>query len=261
MSKVASIQCWFTDEDSKEDRIRHVEELIDRAADADLILLPEVWNIGWYSFEMYHDGSETLQGETISRLAEKASAVKAYILAGSIVERADDGLYNTAVLLDPKGKIIATYRKMHLFNLTGSQETVLLKRGRDIVAVKTELGVLGLSICYDLRFPELYRKMAINKGVEVFLLIAAWPLVRLENWVELGHTRANENQCYLISCNCAGFNRGNQYLGHSAIVNPHGVSIASGGIFECIVRGEIDIAEVYKFRKEAPHLQNRILPV
>lgn len=261
MIKVASIQLWLSDDDSKEDRIKQVEQLIDSASDADLILLPEVWNIGWYSFDMYHDGSESLDGETISRMAQKARDVNAYILAGSIIERSGDSLYNTAVFLDPKGKIIATYRKIHLVHAPGIQEASLLKPGTDIVAVKTEIGVFGFSICYDLRFPELYRKLAVHKEVEVFLNIAAWPLVRVENWVELGHARANENQCYFISCNCAGFNRGKQVLGHSAIVNPYGVSIASGGLSGCVVKGEVDITEVYKFRKNFTALQDRVLSV
>lgn len=261
MTKVASIQYWFSDEHTKEERIGHMEKLIDKAADADLILLPEVWNIGWRCFDLYPEGSETLHGETISRMAEKARAVNAYILAGSIVERAEDDLYNTAVLLDPKGEIIATYRKIHLVTRKGSEEVAAVKPGRDVVTVKTELGVIGIGMCYDLRFPELYRKMAVNYGAEIFLQPAAWPLVRVENWIELSHARANENQCYLISCNCAGFNRGVHYLGHSAIVDPQGVSIASGGLFQCIVKGEMDIEEVHKFRREAPHLKNRVLSV
>lgn len=261
MSKVASIQLWFSDDKSKEERIKHVEQMIDRAAGADLILLPELWNIGWYSFDLWRDNSEPLHGETVSRMAEKAKAVSAYILAGSIVERVDNSLYNTAVLLDPKGQIVATYRKIHLSNLRGVQEATLMKRGEEVVAIKTELGVFGFGICYDLRFPELFRKMAVLKGVEVFLVASAWPLVRVENWVEMGHIRAAENQCYLISCNCAGINRGHQYLGHSAIADPNGTAIANGGLDECIVKGEIDIAELHKFRKEIPTLQNRVLSV
>lgn len=261
MIKVASIQYWFSDDNSKEDRIAHVEKLIDSVSEVDLILLPEVWNIGWRSFDLYRNGSEAITGKTISRIAEKAKTVNAYIMAGSIIEKAEDGLYNTAVLLNPKGKIISKYRKIHLVTRKESEEVVFLKPGQEIVSVKTELGVMGFGICYDLRFPELYRKMAINKGVEIFLQPAAWPLVRVENWVDLSHARANENLAYLVSCNCAGFNRGVQYLGHSAIVDPHGVSIASGGLFECIVKGEIDIKELHRIRKEISHLKNRVLPI
>ena len=103
--------------------------------------------------------------------------------------------------------------------------------------------------------------MAVNKGVEVFLEIAAWPLVRVENWVELCHVRANENQSYLIACNCAGFNRGKQLLGHSAIIDPWGTPIAQAGLAGGVVKGEIDITEVYKFRKEFSAMEDRVLPV
>ncbi len=261
MIRVSCIQLRHNDEDSKSDRIVHVEELINNAADSDLILLPELWNIGFESYDMYRDGSETVHGETVSRIAEKARAVNAYILAGSIVERRGDSLYNTAVLLDPKGSVAATYSKMHVVGWHGSKEAELIKPGKKIVTVKTELGVLGLSICYDLRFPELFRKMTVHHGVEIFLLIAGWPIVRQDNWRELCHARANENLCFLVSCACAGFNRGTQFLGHSAIIDPWGVSVASAGFFETTVKSTIDLAEVYKARELIPALKDIRLSV
>ena len=103
--------------------------------------------------------------------------------------------------------------------------------------------------------------MAIDKGVEVFLLISAFALTRLENWLNLCNARATENQCYLISCDSVGSDRGKQYLGYSAIIDPRGITIAGSGHAECIVRGEIDLEELRKFRKDMPHLRNRILPV
>jgi len=259
--KVASIQYWFSDENTKKERIGHIENLIDQSAEADLILLPEVWNIGWRCFDKYQEESETIEGETISRISKKAQEINAYILAGTIIERSGNDLYNTAVFLDPKGEVIAKYRKIHLVTRKGSEEAKAIKTGNEIVTVETNLGVFGFGICYDLRFPELYRKMAINKGVEIFLQPAAWPLARVENWIDLSHARANENQCYLISCNCTGFNRGVQYLGHSSIVDPHGISIASSGIFQEIIKGELDMEKLRKFRKETPHLNSRVLPV
>ncbi len=260
MIKVASIQLWHNDDDSKQDRISHVERLIDSVADSDLIVLPEVWNIGWWSFDMYHEGSETLQGETISRIAEKAKAVNAYILAGSIIERKDDSLYNTLVLLDPKGQINAAYRKIHLVGFMG-REAELLKPGEEIVTAKTDLGILGFSICYDLEFPELFRKMAVNHSVEIFLLVAAWLTEELDHWREQCHVRAYENHCFLIASDLAGTNRGNGCLGHSCIVDPWGIPIASAGIHESIVKCEIDTAEIYKIRKLMPNLEDRRLSI
>ncbi|MBI4319332.1 MAG: carbon-nitrogen family hydrolase [Chloroflexi bacterium] len=259
--KVASIQTALADDLSKADRIAQVERLIDTVAGADLVLLPEVWNLGWYCFDKYRDSAETLEGETVSRIARKAREINAYILAGSVVEMSGGDLYNTAVMLDRKGEVIATYRKIHVVHAPGVLEADLLKAGKEPVAIKTDIGVFGFGICYDLRFPELFRKLAVNHGVEVFLVVAAWPLVRVENWVEMGHVRAGENQCYLVSCNCAGFNRGKQLLGHSGIVDPFGTPIASAGLAGCIVKGEIDIAEVYKVREQFTALQDRVLSV
>lgn len=263
MIRVACIQLGHSDNDSKEDRIAHAEQLIDGVAESDLILLPEVWNIGWWSFDMYREGSETLHGETVSRIADRARAVNAYVLAGSIIEKCGDSLYNTAVMLDPKGRIIATFHKMHLVGIGGAREAELLERGDEPVTVKTDVGVLGFSICYDLRFPELFRKMAVNGGAEVFLHIAAWPAQWLDDWRALCYARATENLCFLVACGSAGTNRGSQYLGHSAIINPDplGAIFPSAGTEESVVKGEIDISEVHRLRKRFPALEDRLLSV
>jgi len=131
-------------------------------------------------------------------------------------------------------------------------EKEYITRGEKIVTVKTDLGVFGFGICYDLRFPELYRKMAVDHEVNIFIQASAWPLVRVENYMDLCHARATENQSYFISCNCAGFDHGKQYFGHSTIVDPYGISIASAGLFESVVSAEVDINEVHKVRNMQP---------
>lgn len=261
VAKVASIQYCFNDNDTKEERLDHISKLIDSVPDADLIVLPEMWNVGFLSFSKYESYAEDLSGPTIALVAEKAKRHNAYILAGTIIEKDGGGKYNTAVLIEPGGKVAATYRKIHLVTRKGSAEADYLERGKAPVTVKTELGIIGFGICYDLRFPELYRKMAINDGAEIFLQPAAWPLQRVENWVDLMHARANENQAYLISCNMCGTNEGVQYFGHSAIVDPQGISIASGGLTQCIVKADIDLEELRKFRQDTPHLKTRVLSV
>jgi len=259
--KVASIQLYHNDEDTKQKRIEHAENLIRKAGDADLILLPEIWNIGWWSFDKYQQESETLnRSETISRMASIAKEVDAYIVAGSIVERVKNSLYNTSVLIDNSGRIAATYRKMHIPRWIG-REAELISPGDAIATLETDLGVFGFSICYDIRFPELYRKMAINHGVNILIHVTAWPIVRQDNLRELWHVRANENLCFLVSCSSSGFNYGNQFFGHSAIVDPMGISIASGGFEECIVRGEIDTEEIVKARERIKVFQDRVLSI
>jgi len=259
MFEVASIQLEISDHDTKGQRISHVEELMDEVSGVDLIVLPEIWNIGYFSFDLYHKASETLEGETVSRMAQKAESLGAYVLAGSIVERAGGKLFNTSVLLDRRGKIVATYRKIHLFGY-GSKEQTLLSPGEKTAVVRTELGVFGLSTCYDLRFPELYRRM-IDEGAEIFLVTAAWPYPRLEHWMALNQVRAFENQCFLISSNCVGHNRGKQFLGHSMVVDPWGIILASGGDFECIVKTEMDLDVLYRARAEFPPLRDRVIEI
>jgi predicted amidohydrolase len=259
--KVASVQYWFKDENTKEERLDHLAQLIDQAGDADLMILPETWNVGFLCFDLYQKESEPLDGPTISMVAEKARKHNAYILAGTIIEQNGSDFHNTAVFLNPKGEIIATYRKLHLVTRAGAAEAKVCKPGKGPVTVKTDFGVVGFGVCYDLRFPELYRQMTIHDGMEIILQPSAWPLQRVENWVDLMHARAAENQCYLISCNIAGVNRGVQNFGHSAIVDYNGLSIASGGLTQCIVKGEIDVEALRNFRQETPHLQNRVLQV
>ena len=255
--RVASIQMVV--EDNKSSNIRHAENLIDKVHSSDLVLLPEVWNCSYFRFDKYMSESESLAGETISRISRKAREVKAYILAGSIIEKREDGLYNTSVLMNREGEIIGVYRKMHLFSF-GSSEKDILKPGREPITVKTELGVLGLAICYDLRFPELFRKLS-SDGAEVFLVPAAWPSGnRLEHWIVLNRARAIENLAYLISCDCAWKPGGGlSYQGRSMIVDPWGTVVASAGYDEEIVKATVDIGKVHKVRSEFSALKDRVI--
>lgn len=160
-------------------------------------------------------------------------------------------------MYNPSGELIATYRKIHLFGF-GSDETKILTRGNEVVTVPTEFGILGLATCYDLRFPEMFRKM-LNQGVEFILVSAAWPYPRLDHWRELNHVRALENECYLISSNCAGITRGKQFLGHSMIVDPWGIPIASAGDYESIISADVDSKEVRQVREIFPPVKDRVI--
>lgn len=257
--RVASIMMRMDDNESKRERISHAEKLINKAVGADLILLPELWNIGFFSFDKYHSESEPIDGETVSRMREKAREVKAYIYPGSFVEKRGDYYYNTGVFINPNGEIIARYSKMHLFGYK-SQEGQLLRPGNEIVAVSTEHGAIGLSICYDIKFPELYRKL-VDDGAEILLCVLGWAYPRLEQWLTTQHVRAYENVSYFVTCNCTGFNRGNQYMGHAMIVDPWGATVAGGGDEEYIVTADIDVEFVRQTRKEFPALAHRILKV
>lgn len=257
MIKVATLQLSFTDEQSKEDRIEYAFKKMDENKDADLIILPEMWNIGFFSFDRFKEESEKLDGFTISEISKKAKEIDSYVLAGSIVEARQDGYYNTSVMLDNEGKALGNYSKMHLFSY-GSKEAQILKNGEKVEVIETDIGNFGLNICYDLRFPEIFRAM-MRKGAEFFLNVSAWPFPRVANWTALNQARAIENVCYMLSCNCAGINRGKQFLGHSMVVDPWGVVLASTDERERIIRIEIDRAKVHEIRQEFPQLNDIVL--
>jgi len=261
MIKVAALQLYHDDKETIEQRISRGERLIDAASDCNLILLPELWYAGVWSYDLYRKSSERIPGTVVERIAAKARQYNTYICAGSVIEREGDDLHNTAVMLDPRGKVIATYRKMHLIGAMGSREPEMFKPGTELVAVRTELGVLGLTICYDLRFPEFFRKLVVVHGVEIYLHPTAWPLARLDDLRNFCSVRACENQCFLISADVCGHNRGNPFAGHSAIVDAWGKRLASAGIYERVLKAEIDLKEIYEARQLLPLLKDRKLPV
>lgn len=257
--KVAIIQLAANDEVTKLQRIERAETLLDSIYTSDkrpqLVMLPEIWGSGFFSFDRYKAESELLTGETYQRLRPWAIRLKCYLLTGSFVERKEDNFYNTTLLVSPLGEIAAVYRKLHLFGYQ-SKEQKILTPGESAVTIQTEFGVWGLTTCYDLRFPELYRQM-VDQGAEIFLVVSAWPLARLEHWTLFNRVRALENQAYLISCNSAGTNGGQAFAGHSMIVDPWGVPRLTGGEGEEILWGEIDRAKIKENRRMFPALKDR----
>jgi predicted amidohydrolase len=190
------------------------------------------------------------------------------LLAGSIAERAPLGaataIYNTSLLFDPDGRLLARYRKMHRFDvdLPGqvvARESDWFAAGANIATATTPLGALGTAICYDLRFPELFRRMA-SAGVQVILLPSAFTLhTGRDHWQVLLRARAIENQAYVVAPNQCG--RHSPQLvsyGHSAIVDPWGRVLASGPESgEAIVAAEIDLAYLSTVRSQLPALAHR----
>jgi len=256
--KIASIQLEILDSETKEQRIRRAIGLVEQAAEsADLVLLPEIWATGYFSFERYEYEAEPINGPYMSGLAELAKRLGVYLFAGSFVEVNGGRYYNTSALFGRQGDLLGVYRKIHLFRY-GSKEGEILTRGEDVTVVDTEFGKIGLSTCYDMRFPELYRRQ-VDLGAELLLVTAAWPHRRLEHWQLFNAARAVENQCFVVSCNCTGTTRGEFLGGHSSVTDPWGNRIASGGEREAIVRTEIDPGEVARVRESFPNLKHRVM--
>jgi predicted amidohydrolase len=253
--RIASIQLKVVEE-SKEKALDHASEMIRKCQGADLILLPEIWNIGFMSFDRYREEAETEEGPTLTLLRTLAKELSCHLYTGSFVERKGNRFYNSSFLLNPKGEILGSYQKIHLFTYL-SQEAQLLTPGTSVTVIATQFGNFGLATCYDLRFPELFRKM-LDQGAEFFLISSAWPYLRLEQWLLLNRTRALENLSYLISSNCVGINRGTTFAGNSLVVDPMGQIIVGGNDEECVVWAEVDRDIVLRVRAEFPALRDRV---
>jgi len=238
---------------TRSENVDHAVELIDEM-DADIIVLPELFT-DCRDFK----AGEPIPGPTTEVFARLARERGSYIVMGSMLEVDDHRrMFNTSVLIDRGGTICARYRKIHLFSYR-SKEKCSLIAGTEVVVTPTELGVVGLSICYDLRFPELYRAM-VKQGAEIIICPAAWPSPRIEHWIALNRARAIENQCYFIGCNQVGTPvPTTTFVGGSMITDPWGETLAAAGNAEGIISAVIDVAVVNQVRKEYAFLNDMVL--
>jgi predicted amidohydrolase len=253
--RVTIIQLEIQDRPRAE-TLSHVLGLLERARGSDLVLLPELWPCGYFAFDRYEPESESLNGPTVQALAAKARELKINLFTGSFVERGAGKLFNTCVLIDPAGEVVAQYRKMHPFGYE-SDERRLLSPGRAAVVRDMPWGRVGLAICYDLRFPELFRRM-IDFDAEIFLVAAAWPAARLEPWILLNRARALENQALVLACNGAGSSGGVRLGGHSLVADPFGTVRAEAAEAEELLSIDVDLDAVRRFRRDFPALHDRV---
>ena len=254
---------------SRDDVARNLEsaERLVRAAAADgaeLIALPEKWNL-LGSGEALEAGAEPLDGPSLTAARSWARELGIELLCGSIAERApgEERLFNTSVLIGPEGSDRATYRKIHMFDV--EVEGVAYReseheRGGDAIVIATIAGgiELGLTVCYDLRFPELYRILAV-RGARILTVPSAFtfPTGR-DHWEVLLRARAIENQAFLIAPNQIGEAPPHyRSWGHSAIVDPWGALLAVAPDEECFVATELDFAAQDEVREKLPSLANR----
>ena len=216
MTTVATVPLQLRDEVTPDTRRHQVRTLV-AGIDADLILLPELWEVGPFAVGENLDLAVPLD----TWVAHMSDLAPGRVLhAGSFLERDGDDLYNTSVVFGPHGEVLATYRKIHLFGFdTG--EAVTLSAGNEVVVVDTPLGRTGLATCYDLRFPELFRAF-VDAGATAVLIPTGWPQVRIDAWDLLIRARAVENQLWILGANAEGISNGTVMGGHSVIVDPTG---------------------------------------
>ena len=253
----------------RDDRVANIDKamtLIDQAASsgARLVVLPEVWTyMGDPDRTM--DNAETIPGELTMRLSDRARRHGIYLHAGTFAEQVDgdDRVRNTAVVFDPEGEIIATYRKIHMFDVTldgvaSYQESATVAPGDEIVTFDLDGVTVGLATCYDLRFPEIFRILAL-RGAEVIVLPAAFTMMTgKDHWEVLIRARAIENQLYMVASAQFGPNLpGKWCYGRSMIVDPWGTVLATAPDLESVITAVVDRNHIQAIRRQIPSLANR----
>lgn len=219
---------------------------------ADIVLLPELWASG-YDLRNARKYASPLGEGWFARMQELAKDHRIG-LGGSMIEERGEEFFNTFILVDHQGKQLGFYRKAHLFDLI--EEKKYFSAGKQLALIESPWGKIGLALCYDLRFPELFRAYAL-KGAETILLVAEWPRRRIAHWDTLLLARAIENQCFIAAVNKVGTSKGEQLGGNSAVIDPMGKILAKGGTAPGVFVAEIDPGETAKARKWMPVLADR----
>lgn len=254
--------------DSQNDKGANVKaacDYIDEAAahGAKLVSFPEVMNL--VGRNVGEGGKfEPVPGYTTEKLAAKAKEHGIYVHSGSFWEEieGEKRAYNTSVMIDPQGEIIAKYRKLHMFDVTLPDGTVCdesakIHPGDEIVTVDTELGKLGFAICYDIRFPEMFRIMALE-GAQVIFTPASFTMpTGKDHWEPILRARAIENGLYIVAAGQIGKKAQYTAYGNSMVVDPWGTVIARAKDQPGIAYAEIDLDYLEKVRLQIPSLQNR----
>jgi omega-amidase len=222
------------------------------AAGAGLVVLPELWGSG-YDLACAADYATAVGAGLFGDMAALAREHDLY-LAGSLLEASEGRIYNTCALFGPRG-LIGSYRKLHLIRLM--QEDVYLAPGEQpVLCEDLPWGATGLAICYDLRFPELFRGYAVA-GARLVVIPAQWPAPRIDHWRTLLRARAIENQCVMVACNRVGADPNNAFGGASAVIGPWGEVLVEGDDQAALLLTAVDMGAVDEARQRIPILQDR----
>ena len=242
---LAQIQSEFGNPQKNYDKVKNFLDQIEPSQNH-LFILPELWSSGFdiKQTHLHYKADQTI----INDLVHIANQKKLWI-AGTYITKEDDSFYNTFILHAPNGKIFS-YHKAHLIRLMN--EHVYFQAGNKLVIVNTPFASIGLSICYDLRFPVQFQQLAYN-GCNLILLPAAWPISRIDHWNKLIQARAIENQAFLVACNAVGGTHRETFGGSSAILSPWGETLLQANQTDEIVKTiEINMEIVTELRNKFP---------
>lgn len=230
-----------------------LEEAVSHQPKPDVILFPELWNTG-FKLDEINELADHYGKQTIALLSQFAKLHAVNIVGGSVAEQREDGVYNTIFAFNREGEQIGDYSKLHLFRLMDEEKH--LKAGDKIGRLAVDGVEAGMLICYDIRFPELTRRLALD-GAKMLFVPAQWPNPRLHHWRTLLTARAIENQMYVIACNRMGTSGDSVFFGHSMVIDPWGEIVVEAGDEEVVLRGEIDLSLVDKVRSTIPIFKDR----
>jgi predicted amidohydrolase len=260
--RAAAVQLNSTSDKAR--NLATAERLVRAAAadGADLVALPEKWNLLAGGEELL-DGAEPLAGPSLTAARHWARTLGIHLLAGSIAERGEgEKVFNTSVLIGPHGEDLAVYRKIHMFDVVAGgvayRESEHEEAGAEVVTAPLGELIAGLSVCYDLRFPELFRILAL-RGARILTVPSAFTAATgRDHWEVLLRARAIENQAFVLAPNQVGQAPPHfDSFGHSAIVDPWGTVLAVAPDEECFVTADLDLAAQDHVRESLPSLANR----
>jgi predicted amidohydrolase len=230
----------------------YVRQALRRAAasGANLAVLPEMWSSG-FSYKNLNELAQRTAG-IVEELLELSRELK-LVICGSMPEPHGSKVFNTIHLID-NGRMAGTYRKLHLFSLLGEDRA--FDGGDKWLLADTSIGMVGVIICYDLRFPELSRRLAVE-GAHVICVPAQWPKPRQEHWRTLLRARAIENQLFVVACNACGLIGKLDFFGMSMIIDPKGEVLAEAGEDERDIGAVLDIQSMADWRAQIPCFNDR----
>ncbi|GAA3721022.1 carbon-nitrogen family hydrolase [Salinicoccus jeotgali] len=254
--KVLQYQVEFGDFEGNLNKVRAQFEQ-ETLEETDIVVLPEMWTSGYDLEHIAAHACHDLE-PALSFISELAQQYNVNIVAGSVANIKDDPdkVYNTAFVVDREGTLVYEYSKMHLVPMLDEPKH-LAAGDNKVETFMIDGSKCGMVICYDLRFPELFRDLTL-KGASIIFVPAQWPDARKKHWETLLSARAIENQCYIIGANTYGEMGGQTFAGRSMITDPWGEVISEAkGQSEAVVSGQIDSQEVARIRQEVPIFESR----
>ncbi len=235
-----------------------VEKLVSRdVKNTDIIVLPEVWTCGWAPRVFRENAEEIQNSKTIDFLSNIAKKYNCWIIGGSFIIKENNKYYNTCPVLNRAGKLVTTYSKNHLFSYYGSDEDKYVQTGKSPVMVDIEGIKVGLTICYDIRFPEIYRAYR-KAGADLFINCAAWGLKKPIPWECMTRSRAVENQTFMVALTQSGYIEDEEWnIGHSRVIDYKGETLNEiRDQKEGAITTLIEFSEMYEFRNKCTCLND-----